>query len=283
MALKNPRALFGVHQFSPYNPTTGEFYGTLKCLAGSSMSMSGEQVNLEGGSNKFSWATESGRIEAQLTVQFREYPAFVWELFFGKPASETFTPNSAGEVVGLANVKGESVLDAVSAVEITAPQSAKFGKYVLKAVDADTLAVYVSTDIDFSKGASGEYLDQSLKVAEVDVSLGDTEIPGFGIKLVASTPDFVAGDTAEFQVLPPYSEKLEVVVGGLGEVTPEFGAIVMAEKRGDGSIVAIDAFRLKASGMPIQLSQGAFSESEVQLTALYDAAKNGVFKFISVK
>lgn len=283
MSLKNPRALFGVHQFSPYSRTSGEFYGTIKCLSGSSMSLSGEQVKLEGGSNKYSWATESGKITAEMTVKFKEYPAFVFELFFGKAASESFTP-SAGEVVGLQNVKGSSIFSAISAVSIVGAQNLKFGKYVLKAIDSNTLAVHVSTDIDFSKGQSADYSSQDLKVAEIDIVAGDNAVPAFGIKLVASAPAFVAGDTAEFTVLPSYSEKLEVTIGGLGEVTPEFGAVVMGEKRGDGSIVAIDAFRLKAAGgMPIGFEQGAFSESEVKLEAMYDAAKNGVFKFLSVK
>lgn len=283
MALKNPRALFGVHQFSPYSRISGEFLGTIKCLSGSSMSLSGEQVKLEGGSNKYSWATESGMITAEMTVRFKEYPAFVFELFFGKAASETFTP-SAGEVIGLQNIKGSSILDAVSAVSIVGAQNLKFGKYVLKAIDAETLAVHVSTDIDFGKGQAADYSGQDLKVAEINIVAGDNAVPAFGIKLVASSPSFVAGDTAEFTVLPGYSEKLEVVVGGLGEVTPEFGAIVMGEKRGDGSIVAIDAFRLKAAGgMPIGFEQGAFSESEVTLEAMYDSEKNGVFKFLSVK
>jgi hypothetical protein len=283
MALKNPRALFGVHQFSPYSRSTGEFFGTVKCLTGSSMSLSGEQVKLEGGSNKYSWATESGKITAEVTIKMREYPAFVFELFFGKAATESFTA-SPGEVVGLANIKGESILDAVSSVAVTGAQSLKFGKYILKAIDSDTLAVHVSTDIDFSKGQAAEYTAQDLKVAEINVVSGDNAIPGFGIKLVASSPSFVAGDTAEFTVLPGYSEKLEVTIGGIGETTPEFGAVIMGEKRGDGSIVAIDAFRLKAAGgMPMGFEQGAFSESEVKLEAMYDSAKNGVFKFLSIK
>jgi hypothetical protein len=283
MALKNPRALFGVHQFSPYNRQTQEFLGTVKCLSGSSMTLSGEQVKLEGGSNKYSWATESGKISAELSVKLKEYPAFVFELFFGKAATESFTA-SAGEIVGLANGKGTSILSAISAVSIVGAQNLKFGKYVIKAVDSNTISLHVSTDIDFSKGQSAEYSAQDLKVAEMDIVSGDNAVPGFGIKFVASSPSFVAGDTAEFTVLPGYSEKLEVVIGGIGETTPEFGAIIMGEKRGDGSIVAVDAFRLKAAGgMPIGFEEGAFSESEVKLEALYDSAKNGVFKFLSIK
>jgi hypothetical protein len=287
MALKT-RAIFGVHQFTPYkinsaDGSDGEFYGTVKCLGGSSMSLSGETVKLEGGSSRYPFASESGRIESTLQLRVKEYPAFLFELCFGKAPTESFA-SSPGEVIGVANTKGESILDAISAVSIVAPQSAKFGKYVLKAIDSETLAVYCSTDIDFAKGVVGEYLDQSLKVAEITVASGDNEIPGFGIKLVSGAPDFVAGDMAKFEVLPPHSEKLEVIIGGIGDVTPEFGAIVMAEKRGDGSIMALDVFRLKAAGgMNLGFEEAAFSESEINLDALYSSAKGGVFKVISLK
>lgn len=277
------RSIFGIHQFSPYSLTSGEFYGTIKCLSGSSMELSGETVKLEGGSSKFPFASESGKISSSLKLKVKEYPAFLFELCFGKAPTETTTPSS-GEVVGLADVVGDSITDAISAIAVTASQSAKFGKYVLKAVDSDTLAVYCSTDIDFGKGTAVAYEDDTLKIAEVTIASGANVISALGLTITSGSPSFTADDTAVFEVLPAHTSKLEVVVGHPSDVTPEFGALVMAEKRGDGSIFAVDCFRVKAAaGMGIGFEESAFSESEITLDALYSAEKGGVFKVISLK
>lgn len=289
MSLRTPRSIFGIHQVSPYNIETGEFYGTLKVLASSSLSLSGEQIKLSGGSNKFDWATESGKITAEMSLKFKEYPAFVFELFFGKKATETLIENAEGEVGGFTNKAGGSIKDAangvasVGVIPTSGAADLKFGLYVLKAVDASTLKVYHSTDIDHNRGATVEYDTDMLDVATIDLST-ETDIESLGLRFVkVGTPAFDAGDTAEFYVYPPYNEKLEVVVGSPSDVTPEFGAFVVAEKRSDKGLIALDVFRCKATGLPIGMEAKAFSEAEAKVSCLFDPAKNGVFKFMSLK
>lgn len=279
MALTNPRAIFGIHQISPYSRETGEFYGTLKVLSSSSLSLSGEQVKLEGGSNKFTWATEAGKISAEMSLNFKEYPAFVFELFFGKSPTEVGA-SASGEVVGFANKKGslKSVVTGVSIIPTTGSEKLKFGHYVLKAVAADEIEIFHSNDID-----GGEYMDDKLKVASVTIEAGTNDVAEYGLRLTAVAGSLTVGDTAELTVLPPYESKLEVVVGGIADTTPEFGCIIMAEKRADKSLVAVDAFRCKATGMPLGFESKAFSESEVTAELMYDAEKGGVFKFMALK
>ena len=60
MSLPQPRHFFGVHSVSPYNRTTGMFYGILQVLGGSSLDLAGELVELRGGSSRYSWAAEEG-------------------------------------------------------------------------------------------------------------------------------------------------------------------------------------------------------------------------------
>lgn len=279
MALNNPRSIFGIHQVSPYSRETGEFYGTIKVLSGSSLSLSGEQVKLEGGSNKFTWATEAGKISAEMSLKFKEYPAFVFELFFGKAPTEVGS-SASGEVVGYADKVGaiSSVISAVGIIPTTGSEKLKFGHYIVKAKDADEIELYHSSDID-----GGEYLNDKLKVATITIAAGSNDVTEYGLRFTAGAGSLTAGDTAEFTVLPPYESKLEVVVGGAADVTPEFGAIIMAEKRADKSLVAVDAFRCKATGMPLGFETKAFSESEVKAELMYDAAKGGVFKFMAIK
>lgn len=281
MALSNPRAIFGIHQVSPYKlDGSGEFYGTLKVLASSSLSLSGEQVKLNAGSNKFPWASEAGAIESTMSLSFSEYPAFVFELFFGK-APTVSGASAGGEVAGYGDKKGSSVSPVVTGVSViptTGAEKLKFGSYLLKATAADELALYHSTDVD-----GGEYIDDSLKVATIEVTGSQVDLAEYGLRFAISAGTLVVGDTAEFSVFPPYSSKLEVVVGAPSDLTPEFGALIMAEKRGDGSLVAVDAFRCKASGMPIGLEAKAFSTSEVSADLLYSAERGGVFKFVALK
>lgn len=287
MSLSAPRHLFGVHQFSPYSLETGEFFGTIKCLSGSSLSLSGEQVKLTGGSNKYTWAVETGLVTAEMSLKFKEYPAFVFELFMGKaPTTSTI---SSGQVADFANKKGSSIksgsagVSSVDVIPTTGAANLKFGKYVLKAVDSNTLGLYHSTDINHDVGVDVEYSNDALKVAEFDVASGSNDLAAFGLRFMGvGSAAFVAGDTAEFNVYPA-GEKMEVVIGGAADVTPEFGCIVMAEKRSDKSLVALEVFRAKASGLPLGLESKAFSESEVKIDCLYDPVKNGVFKFLSLK
>ena len=289
MSLSNPRSIFGIHEISLYRRDSGKFYGKLRVLSGSSISFTGEQIKLNGGSNKYPWAVESGLITSEMTLKFKEYPGFVFELFFGKAATEVTTPSATGEVNDYANVQGSTVKDAsngissISVIPTTGAANLKFGHYVLVATDADTVDIYVSSDLNFDRGTAEDYEDDLLKVGSVDITAANNDVASLGLRFVKTgTPAFTVGDTAVFDVLPPYSKKMSVLVGSPTDTTPEFGALIAAEKRSDLSIVYMDVFRAKATGMPIGLEAKAFSESEVKVDCLYDSTKGGVFKFLSV-
>jgi hypothetical protein len=160
----------------------------------------------------------------------------------------------------------------------------KFGRYVIKATDTDTLDIFISTDIHFDRGTDVDYTSDLLKVESVDISGATTSVASLGIEFTNNgTVSFVAGDTAEFWVYPPYSRKLEVVIGAPSDSSPEFGALLVGQKRGDGELTCVDVFKVKANGLPIGFEAQSFSESEVKADCLYDSSKGGVFKFISLK
>ena len=52
----------------------------------------------------------------------------------------------------------------------------------------------------------------------------------------------------------------------------------MAQKKGDGEMLEIDAYNCKAVGMPLNFARNAYSAAEVTVKMLYDSAKDGVFK-----
>ncbi len=286
MGLSNPRSTYGIHSASPYNRSTGLFYGTMKVLDSSSLSLTAEQNDLTGGSNKYPWASEDGAISAEMSLKVGQMEDFMFELFLGK-APTAQSAETSGNVSTLTNKNGTSVVAAtgiasVSAITTTGPANLKFGKYVVKAMSATTVKVYHSTDIDHARGTDVEYADDQLSVTASALTIttgADTNIAALGVKLVggAGTIGMTTGDTATFEVRPINTKSMGVRIGAAADVFPEFGCIIMAQQRSTGEMFEVDAFRCKASGMPIGFEAFAWNKPEVKAKLLYDSVKNGVF------
>ena len=283
MSLSDPRALFGVHSASFYNRTTHKFYGTLKVLKGSSLSLSGESVELLGGSQKFPWAVEDGAIGAEMSLKVAQFEDFMFELFLGK-APTANAAETTGSVSGYANQNGGTIKDAsngISTVTATSADEAdlKFAKYVIVATGPAAADVFASTDADFGRGTAGSFTTDLLKIGTIDVSAGNAVLAAYGLTFTkVGTPAFTTGHTAIFYVRPINTKSMDVTVGGASYQTfPEFGAIIMGQRRGNGELVEVDCFRCKGAGMPIGFEQNAFAETEVKVKVFYDSARDGVF------
>lgn len=290
MSLSNPRIFFGVHSFTPYCRTTGMPYGTALVVGQSGFSLTGELANLNGGSNKYSWAVEETNITAELSLTVKQYENWMMQLFLGK--APTADGVGTGSVANIADKKG-TVLNATWGIDTVQVKSGsesdlKFTKYVIEVVDAaaETVHVYALSNVDFAKGTDVNFQDDLLRVTESPLTITDgaaVEIPGFGLEIVGgSTVDFAgnnvaAGDTITFDVLPPKEKSISARFGASSDNFPEFGAIVVGQKRGNGEMVELDIFRLKAVGLPLGFQEKAFSEAEITAQAFYDADKNGVF------
>jgi len=291
MALSAPRAIFGIHSVTPYRRNDGTPYGIMKVLQSSSLAFTGELIDLNGGSQKYAWASEDGLISAEMTLAVNQFEDFMFELFLGA----TTTLNAAeatGAIDDFDNVKGSTVKNAtngISAVAVTSGDSAdlKFGKYVIKALSSLTFDLYLMSDVDIGRGNDAAFQNDALKLngTALDLTSGDVVIADLGLTFTkAGTPAMAAGDTATFRVRPPNSGSSEIVVGSVaGQVFPEFGAIVIAQKRGNGEMVEVDLFRCKAAGMPVPFETNAFAQTEITAKALYDTALDGVYKMVAIK
>jgi len=286
MALSQPRGVFGVHSFTPYNVTTGEFYGTVKVLQSSSLNLSGELINLNGGSSKYPWAVEDGLITAELSLSFSQYDDFLIELMMGK-APTANAAEATGSVTAITNKYGTSAVDAstgIASIGVTSGDSAdlKFAKYVVKVASATTVDVFASSDIDFARGTDAAY-DSDLLLIESGVTIsgtsGTTALADWGLEFTggSGTVSMTTGDTATFEVRPPNSKSMDVVIGASTDNYPEFGAIIMAQARGNGELFEVDCYRLKAAGLPVGFATNEWSNAEVTCTAFYDSVRNGVF------
>lgn len=287
MALSTPRSIFGVHSVSPYSRTTGLPYGILKVLKSSSLSMSGETIPLMGGSNKYPFAIEDGAITCEMSLSFSQYEDFVFELFLGK-APTAGTAETTGNVTTLTNKYGTTCKSATIGIASIAATAAdetdlKFGRYVIKVTAAATVDIYLLSDIDIGRGNNATIQGDTLKLnssAITITSAGTTLIAELGLTLTggSGTIGMTVGDTATFEVRPINTKSSTVRIGSSADsVFPEFGCIVMSQKRSTGEMFEIDLFRCKAIGMPINFEKDAWSEAEVKVSAFYDTDKDGIF------
>jgi len=290
MSLDNPRIFFGVHSFTPYCRQTGLPYGTALVIGQSGFSLSGELASLNGGSNKYPWAVEETNITAELSLTIKQYEDWMMQLFLGKKPTENGV--STGTVENVANKKGTTI-NATWGIASVQPKvgsesDLKFTKYVIQVVDkdADTVDVYAMSNADFARGTDKQFEDNLLKITSAPLAITDgvaIEVPGFGITITGgSTVDFAGngvenGNTITFDVRVPSSKSISARFGGSADNFPEFGAIVVGQQRGNGEMVELDIFRLKAVGMPLGFQEKTFSEGEITAQAFYDADKNGVF------
>jgi hypothetical protein len=277
---------------SPYSRTTGSFYGILKVLDGSSLNVEGSLVELMGGSSKFPWAVETGELKVEMSIKISQFEDFLFELFLGK-APTTNAPEATGSVTALVS-KVTGVLNAstgIASVSLKSGQSAsvKFAKYVVKYASATTVDVFASSDVDAARGTDFAYQDDLLKITATPLSITTgtaVEIPGTGLELTggSGTIALVAGGVATFESRPINTGSTSVRIGGLAnQTTPEFGAIVIAQKRSNDEMTEIDCFRCLGSGMPIGFEKNAWANAEIKVKAFYDSAKDGVFDLRYVK
>jgi hypothetical protein len=288
MSLSDPRLIFGIHSATPYNRTTGLPYGIVKVLAGSSLSLTGELIKAQGGSQKFPFAIEEGFTTAEVSMKIKQYEDFLFELFLGKAPTLVSTPDTDGTVSTLTNKYGSTVMDAstgiasVAVIPTTGAANLKKGKYVVKARSATAIDVYCLSDVDFNRGTDETFEDDALIVAsnQTITSGSDTDIASLGLRFAggSGTIGMTTGHTATFEVNPPFTKQMEVTIGGASDTFPEFGLLLVAKQRGNGEMFQVDLFRCKASGMPIGFEQNAFGEAEVKAEAFYDSAKNGIAK-----
>lgn len=291
MALSQPRSFFGVHSYSPYSRSTGLFYGTLKVIEGSNISLSAETVGLKGGSSRFDWHVEVTDMTAEATLSFSEYPDFVFELFAGN-APTANAAETSGSVTTLTNKYGTLMhaTTGIASVSLLSGSSAdvKFGKFVLKAISSTAVAVYFSSDADIGRGTDASYSTDDLKVVTTltITSGGDTTITGFGLKLTGGSGAIAltTGDTATFESRPINTGSMSVTIGAQANQSfPEHGAVLMAAKRGNQEMMEIDALRCIAGGLPLGFTRNTWSKAEVTVKMMYDQTADGVYKIRHVK
>lgn len=286
MSLSQPRIIYGIHSISPYSRSTGLPYGTLKVIGSANLALNSDLEQLFAGSNKFAWAAENKTVSTELTAKVKAYPGFLFSLFLGATVSDVGV-DTAGTVSALTNKNGTSLQHATTGIASIAVKTAqkanlKFGKYVLKVLTSTTVGVYLLSDIDISRGTDVVFTDDTLLVTltiSTITSGGTIAMDNLGLELTggSGTIGMTVGDTATFEVLPPSTKSSSIIVGQSTDTFPAFGALLLAQKRATDEMFEIDAHNCVGGGLPINLEENAFSQPELKMTCLYDAALNRVF------
>ena len=293
MTTTAPRNLFGIHSILLYNRTTGIPYGPpLKVLASGGVDLPADFEDLTGGSERFVLASEPKVITPEMKITTKDYADYLYEIFMGA----TVTRNAAeatGNVSGLANFNGTSVVDATTGIDSIAVKASeegdlKFGVYTIVVKSANTINVSVSTDIDFRKGTSVSYQNDDLEIFETDITVPDSsgtvDLPGLGLTITAGTGTMTmtVGDTAQFSVRPVNKGSSVIDIGDAGTNFPEFGAIVYAQKRGSGEMFEIECYRCIGAGLPHNFEEKVFAQAELTVKVLKDFAIDRVMRIRAI-
>jgi len=286
MSLTDPRVVYGIHSISPYRRSDKLFYGTLKVIGSAQIALSSELETLYAGSNKFPWAAEPKTTSTEMTAKVKALPGFLFELFLGAVPTDVGV-DAAGTISAIVAGKGTSFASAstglasVTVTPTTGAAALKFGKYVLKATAAKTFKVYMSSDIDHSRGTDTSFVDDTLEVATVVLTDtgATTAVAALGLTFTSGsgTIALVTGDTVTFHVTPPSVKSSEIIVGKAADTMPSFGAVLYAQKRSTDEIFEIDAHNCVGSGLPLSLEENAWSQPELKMTCLYDSTLDRVF------
>jgi hypothetical protein len=291
MTLSAPQTVYGVHSLTLYNRTDWLPYGIMKVLGSLSFDLSGDFNDLNGGSSRYPWDSESGVISAGLTGTIKEIPNFAFEKFLGGTATAN-SAEAAGNVGTVTNQNGTSVVAATglaSAQALTGSEDdLKDGIYVIKAVGADSVDVYAMSDVDFDKGTDAVFEDNLLKITATPLTIatgGDVTVPNFGFELTggAGTIALVTGDTAYVYIRKENSGSDLITIGQSTAVFPAFGVKMTSQKKGNGDTFLTQIFNAKAIGLPISLNEADWLNSDITIKALYDSTENAVARFRRIR
>lgn len=291
MPLSDPKCIFGVHSITAYDPDTFLPFGTALVVGAATFSNAGESIELLGGSNPYPWKIEQGAITAEGSFTFKEFPDWSFEAFLGKAAT-TNAAETGGSVDTIVNRNGVSSFDAVTGIASVGVKAGsetdlKSTRYIVKAVSATTVDVYAMSDVDFATGTDLTFQDDTLKIttSALTIAMGATvEIPNTGLELTggSGTIALVTGDTASFTSRAINDGSTEVIIGSDTSTYIDVGLILHSQKQKNGTIVSIDIFRALGIGIPFNLTEKAFAESEITWKAQRDVGRGGVFEYLNV-
>jgi len=290
MAESAPRLIYGIDSITLYNVTDGLPFGSMRVLGGFTGGIAGDLNELTGGSSKWPWGVEGGKLTGELSLTVKELLNMNLEIFMGKQPTDN-AAEAAGSITALVDKKG-TVIDAttgIASVGLKSGSSAnvKFAKYVIKTVSATTVDVYLVNRVDVGRGTNLVIQDDLQKITASALTVpgtsGVVEIPNTGVEIIggSGTIDLVAlgaaGDTGTFNTQPINTKSMNVTIGSTTDTFPEFGCLASAKQLSNGEMFEIDFVRCKGIGFPVTLTEAAWAEAEIKIKAFYNSTLDKVY------
>jgi hypothetical protein len=285
MGLSQPQTIFGVHSVTLFDRASKLPFGIIKIVGSISANFSGDFVDLFGGSNRYAWDSEAGNLDVTIEGTVKETPNMLFEKFLGGTATQN-AAEASGNVGTLTNKRGELVEATTGIASASALSGSeddlKDAQYVVLAVSATEVDVYAMTDVDFNNGSPLSFEDDSLKITATPLTIPDSggvvTIPNTGIELTggSGTVALTTGDTAYV-----YSRKINagsdiITLGQALQEFPEFGVKIASQRKAGGDTFQSEFYRCKGIGLPLNMSEKEWSESDITIKALYDACEDGI-------
>ena len=279
--------VYGIKAFVLVDRNTGKPYGRYRVLGGGEISLKADKVQLMGGAQKFSWATEWGTYDAEINLTVREYPEFGFRLML-QGSSIIQAAESTGNVSSFAVKSGTSITTGTTGISVAAISGSeanlKTGHYIADVTGTGTIDVY------YVGSQSDSYEDSTLKINSVAVTLGGggatADLTSYGLRFTsraAGSQDLHVGDTATFDVRKVNTGGEQIAIGRAGETVQEFSGYLFGEDQKTGDQFYVEIPKCSASGLPISLKEKEFSESEVTLTFDYDTTVDYAIKVYKIK
>ncbi len=268
-------SVFGIHSVCVLNIADGyKPYkdGLLEVLGDTSGNFAFENVPLNGGSNPFPFAVESGAANSEISLVVRQANRAMFEAFAAAGINDV-AASSTGTVGDLNNTLGSTAKSAtigIASVSVLTASAAnlKTGLYVIEVMTSTTVNIYATTNIDNLVGTDIEFQDGYNKILASNVSIttgGDTDIASLGIKLTggSGTIGMTVGDKAIFNVAAAHDGVEQYSVGLIGQTPPYVGLLFVSAKQADGTVVKQFYPKVKLNGMPFNMKEKNFAEFEI--------------------
>jgi hypothetical protein len=272
------KQIFGVHSITPYNIATGKPISLepFKVIGTFSVSLTQEIIESFGGSSFDAWGVELGARTFEGAMLLKEYPSALMEIATGT-APTVIAAEASGSVSSLINASGTSAFEAttgIASVELKAASAidVPFASYSIEVVSPTTVDVYVSSDIDFAQGTDKTFKAGTQKVNSSPLTITSAtvvDIPDFGITLTGGSGSIAMtiGNYASFSSKPANTGSRTINIGSPLARPTNIGLMAYAQRQSDGTMFEINVYSALFGGLPITLTEKAFSESEMTFKA----------------
>lgn len=288
------RVGFGASMAVARDVNTGVPIGDAIMVNSFSFSDSAERIKNIAGDSPFAERLGEGERTTELTLSLNEIPKWLYPLVYNlTPIEVDGNTNTTGTIQDIENFKGTTGFDPVngiSAINISTAANLRVGSYTAIWETANTLSLYKTTAMGLDNGSANVLCfddDQHLidtytitnngaSVATVTDSAGNST--DMGIEFVGgSAVNGTVGDSFTFEVVSPDYSMEKYKIKNSSKALPFYLTVVTSDKNSKNGFIRYDFFSVILNGVPVNLTAGEMSATELTGELQYNCCKNSVY------